>query len=99
MNKKCPICKRPTDTLRTGIKKGVYLSERCDRCLNSSTGISLYARQYNRNKDKRDHAKDTIQRFEGTEINPAFVDAYPEEAQKQWGPDVLRDYGANRKQF
>lgn len=97
--KVCPVCKRPTDILRSAIRNKVYLSERCDRCLAAKNGISIYARKYNRDRGREDYRKDIIQRYEGTEINPEFVRAYPEEAKAQWGDSVLRDYGINRKQL
>lgn len=96
--KTCPICSRPTDTLRTGVKNGVYLSSRCELCLASEKGISIYARKYDRDRGREDYRKDIIQRFDGDKINPEFVDAYRKEASAQWGSDVLRDYGENRKQ-
>lgn len=99
MKRKCPICKRPTDTLRSAIKNGVFLSQRCDYCLASNTGISDFARKYNRDRGREDYRRDIIQRFEGDKINEDFVRAYPEESRKQWGDQVLRDYGIKRKQF
>ena len=99
MTNNCPICQKPSDSLKTAIKNGIYLTERCERCLNNFAINSVYARKFNRERDKRDHAKDIIQRFNGDKINPDFVDAYPEESRKQWGDDVLRDYGVKSKLY
>lgn len=91
----CPVCKRKTDLLRSAIKSGKYLSERCERCLASFSGFSDYARKYERDTQRRKYEKDIIQRYEGTELNPEFVDAYPE----QFDGETRRDYGIKRKQF
>lgn len=96
---KCPICTQSTDTLRSGIKNNQFLTDRCDRCFDNFTTHADFARKYNRDMGKRDYAKDTIQRFEGTEINPEFVKAYPKEAEAQFGRDVIRDPRPNRKQY
>lgn len=99
IDKICPICGNKANKLRTSIKNGQYVSERCDKCHASDVIISDYARKYNRERDKEDYRKDTIQRFEGTEINEEFVRAYPKESEAQWGSDILRDYGSKRKQY
>lgn len=95
----CPKCTKKVDSLKSAIKNDRVLSERCEECLANYSRISDLARKYNRDRGRRDYGKDILQRFEGTEINPAFVDAYPKESAEQWGPEVLRDYGIKRKRF
>lgn len=97
--KVCPNCGATTDILRSAIKNGVYISERCENCLAHYKPIADFARKYNRDRGKEDYRKDIIQRFEGTEINPEFVDAYPKESAAQWGDEILRGYTQERKQY
>jgi hypothetical protein len=89
---KCPICHRQTDILRTAIKDGFYVSERCDNCLNSFTSSSVYARKYERDRGREDYRKDIIQRFEGDKPNSEFIKAYPKESQQQWDENTLRKF-------
>lgn len=95
----CPICNNKATTLRSAVKNGRFISERCDRCLASFVTGAVFARQYERNWQKREYAKDIIQRYEGTDPNPEFVQAYPKQAAEHWGESVLRDNGVNRKQY
>ncbi len=97
MKKECPICSRQVDILRSGIKGREYLSNRCDKCFSNYGRISAYARKYNRDRGREDYRKDIIQRFEGDKINPDFVEAYREQSQKEFGNEVVRDYGIKRK--
>lgn len=94
---KCPVCKKTSDALKTAIKGGQYISERCERCVANFNTSALYARKFERESQKRTYAKDLIQRFDGDKINPEYVKAYPEEARKQWGDSVLRDNGVSKK--
>lgn len=95
----CPVCKQPTDILRSSIKDGKYLSDRCENCLNSYKGFSDYARKFERDNQRRKFAKDIIQKWEGTNPNPDYIKAYPEQSKKLWGDSVVRDHGVKRKQF
>lgn len=87
---KCLVCKKPTDSLKTAIKNGVYVSERCEKCLNSFVANAAYARKYNRDRQREDYRKDIIQRWRGNEPDPEFIKAYPKESAEQWGEDILR---------
>lgn len=89
---KCSNCGN-TGEIRSGIKNGKAYSDLCEKCAASFTTSALYARKFERDRDRSDHSKDIIQRYEGTEINPEFVEAYREQAVAQWGEDVVRDYG------
>lgn len=95
----CPVCDRKVDNLSSGIKNGVYISERCDRCMANNKQFADYARKYNRDRGREDYRKDIIQGYEGDKVNPEFIKAYPKEAEERWGKDVLRDHGINRKQY
>lgn len=96
-NKTCPICKLDNQVLSSGIKNGKVVSERCERCLANYRPISPFSRKYDRDRGREDYRRDIIQRFEGDKINPEFVKAYPIEAERQWGADVLRDHTEGRR--
>lgn len=90
---KCAICKKEVSSVRTALKNGKYVSARCDSCLANFSQFAVYARKYNRDRDREDHRKDIIQRFDGDKINPEFVRAYPDISREQFGDDVLRTHG------
>lgn len=77
---KCSICNKPADTLRSAVKDGVYISERCDRCLASFSGISDGARAFHRDWDKREHARSLVQPWE-------------ENFAKTFGAEKAREHG------
>lgn len=86
---KCPVCKRKVDTLRTSIKNGKLISERCERCLANFSGFADGARSFERKWQQRHYARDTIQPFE-----PEFIKEYPNEAYKYgWNEEDYRKYG------
>lgn len=93
--KDCPICHKPSAILRTGIKEGKLITERCERCLNSYKGFSDYAKKFDRDSQRRTYAKDILQKWDGDKLDPKYVDSYPE----QFDEKTRRDYGINRKQF
>lgn len=97
--KECPICGREVDILRTAIKNGQLVSERCERCLDSFGGFADYARKGERDSQRRKFGKDIIQKWEGTNPNPEYIKVYPEQSKKLWGDSVVRDLGIKRKQF
>lgn len=76
----CPICNRPADTLRSAVRDGIYISERCDRCLNSFSGHSDGSRKFFRDWDRREHAKSIVQPWE-------------EDFPKAFGADKAREHG------
>lgn len=94
---KCPICKSKVDNLRTAIKNGQYISERCEKCLAHFSASALYARKYEREQMKTNHRKDLIQRFDGDKISEEFVKAYPKRAAEQFGEEILRGDGLGKK--
>lgn len=85
----CPTCNLERDTLRSAVKDGVYLSERCDSCLSSFTGFSDGSRAFARNWDVREHARSLIQPWE-----KEFIKEYgPEKASEAgWSDDAIRRY-------
>lgn len=93
---KCPTCTKEVDTLRSSVHNGKYVSARCENCLASYKQSAVYARKHARDRDREDHRKDTIQRFEGDKVNPDFVRAYPKEAATQFGPEILRKSTNNK---
>lgn len=87
---KCLVCKREVDTLRSAVKNGEVISERCDRCLDSVKSLADGARQYERNWQRRHYAKDIIQPFE----KEKYIKAYPEQARKHgYSEEDLRKFG------
>lgn len=93
---KCTSCGEDKP-LKTAIKSGVYLSNMCERCIANFSTSAIYARRNEREWQKKHYRKDTIQRFNGNDINPEYVRAYPEESRKQWGDDILRTEGVDKK--
>ncbi len=85
----CPICKKRVDILRSAVKGGAYVSERCDSCLASFGGFADGARAFARNWDKREHARSLVQPFE-----PEFIKAYGADKarEKGWNDDAIRRY-------
>lgn len=94
---KCPICSTESDSLKTAIKDGQYVSERCERCISNFKAGAEFARRHEREWQKRHYKRDTIQRWDGDKPNEEFIREYPDVAVKQWGQDILRDYGVKRK--
>lgn len=93
---KCTNCDKPAE-LKTAIKNGQLLEDMCDKCINSFTTHAMYARQNERNFQKRHFAKDIIQRFDGDKINPEFVREYPEQSRREFGEQTTRGYSEKRK--
>lgn len=96
---KCPVCGREVDILRTAIKGGKLISERCEKCLNSFSGFADYARKGERDHQRRKFEKDIIQKWDGDKPSEDYIKAYPEQSKKLWGDSVVRDLGIKRKQF
>lgn len=88
---KCLVCGRRVDELRTAIKGGVYLSERCDRCINQVPTSAVYARKFERDRQREDYRRDLIQPLDGDKMNKDFIRQYPDKAQEYWGRDVLKE--------
>lgn len=87
----CTACGKSGD-IRSGIKNGKAYDNLCERCVGAFTKSAVYAHKFETDYQKKHFRKDVIQRFEGTEINPEFVRAYPEQAAAQWGDEILREY-------
>lgn len=86
---KCPVCNRNVDNLRTAVKGGQYISERCDRCLALATSSSLFNRKYDRDRQREDYRKDLIQEWE-----PEFAREFPQQAlDKGWSEEDMRKHG------
>lgn len=85
----CPQCKKPADILRASVKDGIYLSERCDRCLASFSGFADGSRAFARDWDKRENAKDLVQSWE-----PEFIKAYGADKAREagWSEQAIRRY-------
>lgn len=88
----CPICNQPADILRSVVKDGEYFSERCERCMHTNQPTAAYARKYNRDRDREDHRKSLLQRWEGDHLDSDFARAYPERAKELFGEDEVRKY-------
>ena len=86
---KCPICHLRVDNLITSIKADQYLSERCQNCLLAAKASALYARQYDRQWQRRQYAKDIIQPFE----KEAFIKNYPKQAKEIYSDQDFHKYG------
>lgn len=90
MQLKCPVCGKAVDNLRTAVKGGQYISERCGRCLVLASGSSLFNRKYDRDRQREDYRKDLIQNWEED-----FPRAYGGQAalDKGWNLEDIRKYG------
>lgn len=91
---KCDNCKKKVESVKSAVVNGVFLSKRCNLCLNNSVEANPMAAKYKRDRQREKHRKDIIQRYDGTEINKEFVRAYPEQAREQFGDEVMRELGA-----
>lgn len=87
---RCSVCKRKVDTLRSAVKDGQYLSDRCDRCLAAFGGFADSARKYERDWQKREYAADLVQPWE----RDKYLKLYPERAREHGYTDEdFRLYG------
>lgn len=88
----CRICKKEAGTLRSGVKNGRYLTDRCEDCFDSNIAFADYARKYNRDRQREDYRKDILQRWDGDKPDKDFVRAYPEKSRELWDNETLRKY-------
>ena len=87
--KTCPVCKQPADDLISGVSQGQYISDRCQSCWADAKTSALYARQYDRQWQRRHYAKDIIQPFE----KEAFIKNYPKQAKEIYSEEDFHKYG------
>lgn len=86
----CPVCKKPRDNLRTAIKNGKYISERCESCLSLATSSAVYARKFERDAQAKTFRRDLIQpRGMDGKVNPEFVKEFPDQAREKFGDDIV----------
>jgi len=69
---------------KASVVDGQYI-EGCKLCINTVQKNSIYHRKYIRDRMKENHRKDMIQRYDGEDINPEWVKAYPEIARQDLG--------------
>lgn len=94
----CSNCGKDRE-LYSGIKQGKAYKDLCERCAAMFTPNDGAVHAFNKRADQRKYAKDILQPFDGVNVNPAWVDAYPEQAVNMWGESVRRDYGVDQKLF
>lgn len=89
----CPICSRQVDSIASAIKKGKYVSERCERCLAMANISAVYARKYERDRQAEDFRRDLIQPIdERGNINREFVKEFPDQARQKFGDDIVKSF-------
>jgi len=82
---KCPVCKQPAKTLKAAIVHDEYMSDRCDKCVNTFVPTSEYAAKYRRDRMRENHRADLVQRFDGDKPSKEFARLHPEQARQQFG--------------
>lgn len=73
------------------IRNGKYIKDGKPAEASVSEGL----KSYNLDMQRRDHAKDILQRFKGGKVNPEFVRAYPEESKQYFSEQEIREAGNN----
>jgi len=87
--KKCNNCRTESEIIRSAVKNGEYIEGFCDNCLAAYRPTALYGRQYERQWQRREYAKDIIQSFD-----PEFIKVYPDKAKEAgWSDEDIRQYG------
>lgn len=86
---KCPVCKKPTTILKAAIVKGVYMTERCSKCVSSFIPSSVYSAKFKRDRMRENHRADLVQRFDGDKPSKEYARLYPEQARRQFGDKFM----------
>lgn len=92
---KCPECQEEAPRLKQGVYHGKYISPRCPACFVGATyqrAKEIGSAQFSRDRQRDDYRKDIIQRYDGSKINPEFVEAYPEKAAEYFSEDELKQF-------
>lgn len=88
----CPVCKQEKPKLSSAVVNGVYLSRRCDDCIAMPKQRSHGgAKEFDRNRQRRDYRKDLVQGMVNGKPNPDFLKAYPDKAKERFTSDEIRD--------
>lgn len=92
----CPVCKEDKPSLSSAVVDGEFKSKRCDNCL----GLKLQkphrgAKEYDRERQRKDFRKDIVQRRINGVANPEFLKAYPDKARESFSPDEIRNIERN----
>lgn len=83
----CPTCHQPADALKSVAHDGRILRG-CDRCLHTQVQGNELVAKHNRDYQKAEYRKDTLQLNE-----PGYARAYPERFRDVHGDEALRQYG------
>lgn len=86
---RCSNCETPTERLHSGIKGSTIYQNFCDNCV-GALGTAVFARQYDRQWQRREYAKDIIQPSES-----GFAKIYGEQKAREngWSDAELRKHG------
>ena len=85
----CPVCNKPTTTLKSAIVRGELVTDRCEKCLDNFVPSGAYAAKFRRDRMKENHRADLVQRYRGDKPNPEFARLYPERARQQFGDKFM----------
>lgn len=92
----CPICKLDKPSISSAVIDGEYYSKRCDACL----GLKVQkptntAREFDRNRQRKDFAKDIVQGMVNGKPNADFLKAYPDKAKERFTEQEIRNMQRN----
>lgn len=88
----CPVCQKDKPSLSSAVVNDVYLSRRCDDCLNIPKAKAHGgAKEFDRNRQRKNFGKDLIQGMVNDKPNADFLKAYPDKAKSRYTDEEIRD--------
>lgn len=94
----CPECKLDRPTLSSSVVEGVYYSKRCNVCVAAimpAQKPTNTAREFDRNRQRKDFAKDIVQGMVNGKPNADFLKAYPDKAKERFTEQEIRNMQRN----
>lgn len=88
----CTICTLDKPSLSSAVVNGVYVSRRCDDCLNlPKSKPHGGAQEFDRDRQRKSYRKDLIQGMVNGKPNKDFIKAYPDKAKIRYSDSEIRD--------